>query len=520
MYLSHFKFTGQPFRTVTRAPGEFLVPYHQDVFGLLDEKSCAPGVVGLFSDDDALLGAFIAELQAQKRAMVTLDAFPKLNASALLYKLNPKAKEDKNRLQAIDAILSLWLDTFPTCGKKGMVLAISAVQALREGGWEVLGMLLTRAQERAFPLSIVITGTPEQEARARQASALGSRLHTCHTLRPLTCREFIGYVQAQVTHHGAETSPFVPARIRRMHALTKGSVGKLNALAQLALLASWAERAPQVGARHLRLAAGELLPRQRNTRRNAMVGLFASVLFAACGWHFTAAIHAKLPLQLSVPARWTLHTPAPVAPALPDINNEVVNQPDALHQLYTVWGYDASTEENRCESAGRVNLACKQGHATLADLEKEGYPWIGELNSGNHMNYAVVVRAGKDSLDLLMNNRTWQVSRSWYTQHATGNYTLLHRLTPEGKERIGASSDSQEMRWLDNQLSEALHEPKTHATTWTAALAARTRAFQSQTALRADGLAGEQTLMALMRVNNSTPAILTPVSTASVQGKR
>jgi len=35
-----------------------------------------------------------------------------------------------------------------------------------------------------------------------------------------------------------------------------------------------------------------------------------------------------------------------------------------------------------------------------------------------------------------------------------------------------------------------------------------------------DGLAGEQTLMALMRVNNSTPAILTPVSTASVQGKR
>lgn len=520
MYLSHFKFTGQPFSKITRATGEFLVPYHQDVYGLLKEKSRAPGIVALLADDDTLLTRFTDELQAQRTAMVTINAFPKLNANSLLYKLNPEAKEGKNRLQAIDAALHHWLEVWPGCRKEGVVLNISAVQAMKDNGWDLLGMLLTRAEELAIPLCILLTGTPDQDARLLTEAGFGSRLHTRHTLRNLTGRESASYIQMQTENHGAETSPFTPARIRRMHALTKGSISKLNALAHLALLATWTERAPLVGARHLRLAAGEVLPRQRNSKRRTMVGLFASVLFAACGWHYSAAINAKMPYHLPVPARWVPHTPTPVAAKQPDFNNEVINQQDAMQQLYTVWGYDASAGEAQCASAERVNLACKQGRATLTDLEKEGYPWISELNSGNHMNYAVVVRVGKTSLDLLMNNRTWQVSRSWFNQHATGNYTLLHRLTPEGKERIGAASDPQDLQWLDHQLSEALHEPETHAKSWTSTLVSRTRQFQSHAALHVDGLPGEETLMALMRVNNSTPAIITPVSTVSVQGKQ
>jgi hypothetical protein len=138
-----------------------LVPYHQDVFGLLREKSRVPGIVGLFSDDDALLSALTGELQAQSTAMVTINAFPKLNASTLIYKLNPKAKETKNRLQAIDATLNQWLDAYPACRKTGMVLCISAVQAMRDGGWEVLGSLLTRAEEMAIPLTLILTGTSD-----------------------------------------------------------------------------------------------------------------------------------------------------------------------------------------------------------------------------------------------------------------------------------------------------------------------------------------------------------------------
>lgn len=512
MYLSHFTFAGQPFRKATRSAGEFYVPYHQDVYGMLQEKSRTPGIMALFSDDETLLAQFSGELAADAPAAVVINAFPKLNASALLYKLNPKNSAAKNRLQDIDAVLHHWHEAYPSCRIHGLVLSICAVQAMRDSGWEVLGMLLTRAQELALPLTLLLTGTPDQEARLHEHAGLGAQVHTRHTLRTLTRRESLAYVEAQTTHHGAETSPFTPARIRRMHDLTQGSVSKLNALAHLALLAAWTERAGQVGTRHLRLAAGEVLPAKRNRTRLATMGLFACVLFAACGWYYSAPIVASLPVKPPIPARWLPHAAAAQASVQPVIDNDVVNQPDAMHQLYTMWGYDATGEDALCQNAGRVNLRCKQGNAPLPTLEQEGYPWISEIKTGDHLNYAVVARVGADSLDLLMNNRTWQVSRSWFTWHATGNYTLLHRLTPEGKEAITPASDSTELAWIDTQLSQALNTPPTHAHAWTPTLATRTRTFQQKMQLDVDGLPGEATLMQLMRVNHTTPAIITPLA--------
>lgn len=44
------------------------------------------------------------------------------------------------------------------------------------------------------------------------------------------------------------------------------------------------------------------------------------------------------------------------------------------------------------------------------------------------------------------------------------------------------------------------------------ALVKRTREFQSSTRLNVDGMPGEETLMQLMRINNTTPAIVTPLT--------
>jgi general secretion pathway protein A len=122
-----------------------------------------------------------------------------------------------------------------------------------------------------------------------QQSELREYAHTPHPA-PLTCREFLSYVQAQCEAHGCEHSPLTPARVRKMHALTKGNISKLNELAHLSMLAAWTERAEQVSPRHLRLAAGEILPAKKHGKRLATVGLFASVLFAACGWYLTSSI--------------------------------------------------------------------------------------------------------------------------------------------------------------------------------------------------------------------------------------
>ncbi|KJM62567.1 peptidoglycan-binding domain-containing protein, partial [Enterobacter hormaechei] len=215
-----------------------------------------------------------------------------------------------------------------------------------------------------------------------------------------------------------------------------------------------------------------------------------------------------LPIQLPVPVSWKQQTPKPEAAVVPVIDNEIVNQPDAMHQLYLMWGYDASADDALCQNAAKVNLMCKQGKASPETLAQEGYPWVSELKTSGHLNYAVVARVGDTSIDLLMNNRTWQVSRSWFNRHATGNFTQLHRLTPEGKDAIGTASDSKDMAWLDQQLSIALSQPETHARIWTAEMMKRTREFQQKMHLHVDGIPGEETLMQLMRVTNSTPGVL------------
>ena len=287
MYQSHFNFKNPPFRTITRLSGDFLVPYHQDVFNLLKEKTQLAGIIGLFCDDAPLLSHFIDALKASNPTVLAINAFPKLSASSLLYKLNPGTKAIKDRMQAVDAVLRQWQE-----GKaKSRVLTIAHSEAMKESCREVLGTLLTRAQELNFRLAVVLTGTADQEHLLKQ-SELREYTHTHHVLRPLTCREYLSYVQGQCEEHGCEHSPLPPARVRKMHTLTKGNISKLNELAHLSMLAAWTERAAQVSPRHLRLAAGEILPAQKHGKRLATVGLFASVLFAACGWYFSSSIGA------------------------------------------------------------------------------------------------------------------------------------------------------------------------------------------------------------------------------------
>ncbi|EOZ7624098.1 peptidoglycan-binding protein [Enterobacter mori] len=509
MYQSHFKFSTPPFRTIARKSGDFLVPYHQDVFNLLKEKSQQAGITGLFYHDSELLGQFSDALKSSS-AVISINAFPKLSASSLLYKLNPSAKECKNKLQAVDAVLRQWRDNRAT----QKVLVITHAEAMKNNSYDVLAMLLTRAQELDVRLSVILMGSEDRETVLTD-SALQEFVLTRHTLRNLTCREFLSYVDAQCQEHGAEVSPLTPARVKKIHALTKGNISKLNELAHLSMLAAWTERAPNVGPRHLRLATGEVLPAPKRGKALASIGLFASVLFAACGWMMTSSITAKLPVALPVPASWKQPVKTPDAPVLPVIEHEVVNQPDAMHQLYAMWGYDASADDALCQNAGKVNLMCKQGNATLDSLANEGYPWVSEIKTGDHINYAVVARAGKESLDLLMNNRTWQVSRTWYNQHATGNYTLLHRLTPEGKDEITAASGSKDLEWLDQQLSVALGDSETHDKNWTAELMKRTREFQQKMHLRVDGIPGEDTLMRLMRETHTTPSVLIQTTQAN-----
>ncbi len=84
---------------------------------MLAEKSTVPGIAALFSDDEDLLATFTGQVLAKSPAGVAINAFPKLNAKALLYKLSANAKDANNRIHAIDAVLRQWHEKYPSCKK-------------------------------------------------------------------------------------------------------------------------------------------------------------------------------------------------------------------------------------------------------------------------------------------------------------------------------------------------------------------------------------------------------------------
>lgn len=106
-------------------------------------------IVALFGDDEALLNTFTGHLLANASAGVAVNAFPKLSAKGLLYKLSAQTKEASNKIQAVDAVLRQWHEKYPASKTSGMVVTLSAVQAMRDNGWEALGMLLSGAGVRS-----------------------------------------------------------------------------------------------------------------------------------------------------------------------------------------------------------------------------------------------------------------------------------------------------------------------------------------------------------------------------------
>ena len=83
------------------------------------------------------------------------------------------------------------------------VLVISG-RAMKASGYDVLGILLTVRRSWMFACRCA-----DGHGRPRvmlKASALQEYVLTCHTLRNLTCREFLSYVDAQCHEHGADVS--------------------------------------------------------------------------------------------------------------------------------------------------------------------------------------------------------------------------------------------------------------------------------------------------------------------------
>lgn len=491
MYLTHFGFTEPPFKTLLfqASKQRGYINYFAGVELMLAHACNDSDSIGLFGEDDIIISELLNRVQMKSE---TPGALIEVNNNLSAKEFDKKLADclsftDENITREPRYLLVLHVrDNFTLVHKR------------------ILRKHLDKARDRGADITLLLAGNQSLAETLKTPPAILAAITTPVTLRAPHYPEVRGWFLYQHQWNGRETSLFSDWQIRQIYSRCHGQLSLIGKVADMALLAAFAERSARIKPRHLRGALKELTLE----KRHYTPGIAASVLwlgaFIATGWQVLPHTSPLLP----IPASWAQQPPAPASKPLDKIEDALDQPVAAMRQLFRVWGYDVPLEEAFCEEAGRAKLQCKRGESPVSTLEKNGYPWLAELRVGDRTGYASVVRSGPNDMDLLMGNKTWQVSRDWFKHAATGNYVLLYRLTPQGNTKVDAKSDPSEIAWLNKMLSRALMKPKNTAPGWSAALVDNIKEFQRKMAIKVDGQIGESTLMRLLIASGESPGLI------------
>lgn len=325
------------------------------------------------------------------------------------------------------------------------------------------------------------------------------------TLSLTECRD---YIRSQLPTDDKERDFCRSCFVWRVLRATKGNLHVINRLIrhiQQIRLKSETEILP---APYEGVLLREIAGQKRRWKGAVALITTYTLLIGGLGW----LMFGVLTLPLPAPA-WLKVASAPVIEEQrPNIADEVTHPRNAMQSLFSVWGYDVASNDAWCNQALRADLVCAKGAATLDELIKQGLPWIAELQTERGALHAVVIRAGKDSLDLLINQDLWTVKRSWFEAHWHQGYTLFWKAGPNGISTINSKSKPEDILWLDSMLSKILNLPSVETTEWKPMLVEKIKLFQKQQKLQADGIVGKTTFIHMWQEVGGMPTLLTDKS--------
>ncbi|WP_372873029.1 ExeA family protein [Shewanella sp.] len=170
----------------------------------------------------------------------------------------------------------------------------------------------------------------------------------------------------------------------------------------------------------------------------------------------------------------------------------------AFAALFGAWGLAPVQHLSPCESAREQGLSCFQQQGTWFNLVKLNYPAVAYMmdDVGNEFFATVIERDGDELLVQLAEQQLW-VNRDWFNRHFTGTFELLWQAPSYSPREISISSPQPEVQWLENGLARVENSAPRLLSQFDAELEERLKIFQRQHGLKADGIAGSQTLAQL-----------------------
>ncbi len=541
IYAEYYGLSESPFAITPDPRFLFMSQRHRDALAhLLFAVKQGGGFVQLTGEvgtgKTTLTRALLAQLPPNVNAAIVLN--PKQTAlefvQSICDELGVPRSGDNSSIKALTDALNTHLLVAHTRGERTLVL-IDEAQNLEIGVLEQIRLLTNLETTKEKLLQIILVGQPELRLMLdrKDLRQLAQRITARYHLLPLSERETAEMVKHRLAVAGFTQHLFSDAALRMIHRASKGVPRIINVISDRALLGAYSENQRVIDRRIVLRATAEVLGDETaqqvssNSRWIAIaigVVLIGSMIALGVRWmsnrQSTPAVAPPAASSPVAPAATppvadetapvtTVIPAAPQAPtAVPADFAEAMHTPGievsldrGMSTLLALWSKNYATASGMtpCDRAVAFNLYCTTGTATISQLKSMNHPALLKLETASGANiFAVIARVNGTELELRFGNQVYLVGSSELQPFWRGDSLVVWARPSIGTKMIAPGMQGSSVRWLSAALNRVEGSDAPAVTEFDAALKARVKSFQSKMGLPADGIAGEQTMIALL----------------------
>ncbi|WP_069472677.1 ExeA family protein [Candidatus Marithrix sp. Canyon 246] len=375
------------------------------------------------------------------------------------------------------------------------VLILDEAQNLSSEALEQIRLLTNLETGNHKLLQIILVGQPELKKLLKRNNLrqLSQRITARYHLLPLSRKDTKAYINHRLAISGVVSRQlFSDSAVKLIYRYSAGVPRLINILCDRALLGGYVSNKDQINTEIIYQAIEEVTGeavRKFNPQVLIVVCSFLLVLAGVINW----GLLKPVTVSSSAPIMPTAMVNKPVSNLEYLLN--ITNTETAFRTLFNLWGTDylPLAGEKACESAANKGLACFLKIGTWDDLRSLNRPAIIELVTLNGMQYHIVVKYLLDDIAVLVvAERTYEIPIHEINKLWLGQFLILWQppMLPMPILKVGMIH--QGVIWIRKQLNM-----ESRSALFDYALRTKLIAFQAEHNLKADGVIGEQTLLAL-----------------------
>ncbi|GGI95693.1 ATPase AAA [Shewanella hanedai] len=396
---------------------------------------------------------------------------------------------------------------------RNTVLIIDEAQHLRPAVLEQLRLLTNLETDTKKLLQVILIGQPElqQLLKRQELRQLAQRITARYHLLPLTPEDVGLYVHHRLQVAGRHEPLFNTGAIKALHKYSGGIPRLINLLCERALMASYAKSKVPVDKKMVMSASAEVLGEDIKQANYLLPAGIAATVGLSCVLGYLVFANQKAAPTHAVSST-AVKTETKVEPQSEsretklDASQRVLNDAiassrnidTAYASILGLWGKVPYIGLTACQSAQQQGLSCFQEQGNWNSLTRLNFPAVVYLVDGQDQAfYGTVVSRSGEQLLLQLNEQQLWVDRDWFTRHFSGTFEILWQAPDLQPLEIGQGSSAAQIQWLENSLAKIDNTTPRLVSRFDSQLEEQLKRFQRKHGLRADAIAGSQTLVQL-----------------------